>query len=65
MPKWRFHMEARCIICGEPCADHQPIRWWFRSGIPLRYLAKAWVKHRVIYIANRTLDRIEDTNIDW
>lgn len=58
-------MEFRCVICGCPNMDHQPIRWWIKSGIPLRYLIKAWVKHRIINIADRTIGRIKDTNIDW
>lgn len=57
--------ESRCLICGCPLMDHQPIRWWLSSGIPLRYLIKAWAKHGVISLAGRILGRIKDTSVDW
>ena len=33
-------MTARCVVCGEPVADH----------LPLKYALKAWVKHRLARI---------------
>lgn len=44
----------RCIECGCPVGDHVPLRYWL----------KAWVKHRILRIAN-LLGRIDDTGADW
>lgn len=41
---WDPGPEARCIVCGCPVADH----------IPLRYVVKAWIWHRVAVLLGRS-----------
>jgi hypothetical protein len=40
--------ETRCVVCGQPCTDHIPFRYWWA----------AYWRHRVFQVAGFILGRL-------